>query len=110
MRIAFHKFLLISLLEQQPKCKSLGLILFYNNNGKSKINAKILHLGHFSNKPIVKQTRARSGWDAITNPHAKVFDPSPSQGHEPGNRMKVLFNMFLSFICVNTHKVWYKNL
>ena len=28
MKIAYHKFLLISLLEQKPKCKSLGLILF----------------------------------------------------------------------------------
>ena len=28
MKIAFHIFLLISLFEQQPKCKSLGSILF----------------------------------------------------------------------------------
>ena len=81
MRIAFHKFLLISLLEQKPKCKSLRLILFYNNNGKSKINAKILHLDYSSNIPIVKQTRAHSGWEAIANPHAKVFDPPvPARG------------------------------
>ena len=28
IKVAFHKFLLISLLEQLPKCKRLGLILF----------------------------------------------------------------------------------
>ena len=25
-------------------------------------------------------------------------------GHDPGNRMKILINIFLSFICENTHK------
>ena len=28
--------------------------------------------------------------------------------HDPSNRMKILFNMFLSFICKKAHKVWYK--
>ena len=58
-------------------------------------------------------TRARCRWGAIANLHAKVFDfpstPSAFLGHDPGNRMKILFNFFfLSFICENTHKVWYK--
>ena len=45
----------------------------------------------------------------LTPKHAQV----PPLGHDPtdpGNRMKISFNMFLSFICENTHKVWYKNL
>ena len=52
----------------------------------------------------------RSRWGAIANPHAKVFDPPPAPqvpplGHDPGNSMKICF---LSFICENTHKVWYE--
>ena len=57
--------------------------------------------------------RARSQWGAIANPHAKVFDsPSTPKSH-PGawpwqqNENSVCF---LSFICENTHKVWYNNL
>ena len=38
--------------------------------------------------------------------HAQV----PPLGHDPGNKMIIPFNMFLSFICENKHKVWYKNL
>ena len=58
-------------------------------------------------------TRACSRWGAIANPHAKVFDsPSTPQSH-PGawpwqqNENSVQY-VFLSFICENTHKVWYK--
>ena len=55
----------------------------------------------------------RSRWGAIANRHAKVFDPQhpqvPPLGHEPSNRIKILF-IFFSFICENMHKVWYKNL
>ena len=55
-----------------------------------------------ANFNIAKKTRARSRWGAITNPHAKVFDsppapPSPTPGHDLGNRMKILFNMFSIF-------------
>ena len=52
----------------------------------------------------------RSPWGSIANPHAKVFDPQHPQvtplEHDPSSRMKIMFNM--SFICENTHKVWYK--
>ena len=52
----------------------------------------------------------RSPWGSIANPHAKVFDPRhpqvPPLEHDPSSRMKIMFNM--SFICENTHKVWYK--
>ena len=34
----------------------------------------------------------------------------PPLGHDPGDRMNIPSDMFLSFICDNTHKVWYKNL
>ena len=37
--------------------------------------------------------RARSRWGAIANPHAKVLTP----GHDLGNRMKILFDMFSIF-------------
>ena len=50
---------------------------------------------------IKNTTRACSRWGAIANPHAKVFDPpaphSPTLGHDLGNRMKILFNMFSFF-------------
>ena len=64
---------------------------------------------------LIKTTRARSQWGAIANPHAKVFDsppapPSPTPGHDLGNRMKILFNMFSIFLFVRPHKVWCKNL
>ena len=29
---------------------------------------------------------------------------SPTPGHDSGNRMKIMFNMFLSLLCENTHK------
>ena len=51
----------------------------------------------------IYRTRARSWWGAIANPHAKVFDspppapPSPTPGHDLGNRMQILFNMFSIF-------------
>ena len=41
MKIAFHKFLLVSLLEQLPKCKSLGLILFLPFAMVTKMATKI---------------------------------------------------------------------
>ena len=48
-----------------------------------------------------KHTRVRSRWGAIANPHAKVFDSlaphGPTPGHDLGNRMKILFNMFSIF-------------
>ena len=48
-------------------------------------------------------TWMRSQWGAIANPHAKVFDPpppapqAPPLAHDPGNRVKILFNMFSIF-------------
>ena len=52
---------------------------------------------------------------AIPNPHAKVFDPSStpkshSWGMTPATEWKFCSICFLSFICKNAHKVWYKNL
>ena len=41
----------------------------------------------------------------LTPQHPQV----PPLGHDPSNRIKILFNI-ISFICENTHKVWYKNL
>ena len=57
---------------------------------------------------VTKLTRVRSRWGAIANPHAKVFyyppaPTSPTPGHDPGSRMKILFNMFFIFFCENTH-------
>ena len=47
------------------------------------------------------KTKEHSRWGAIANPHAKVFDSpstrSPNPGHDLGNRMKILFNMFSIF-------------
>ena len=46
-------------------------------------------------------------------PTLKFFTPSTPKSHpwrDPGNRMKILFNMFSIYFCENTHKVWYKNL
>ena len=56
-------------------------------------------------------TNMPSQWSAIANPHAKGFDTQhpkvPSLGHDPGNRMKIWFDI-LCFICEHTHKDWYK--
>ena len=47
---------------------------------------------------------------AIANPHAKVFDPQHPWGMTPATEWKVCSIWFLSFLCENTHVVWYKNL
>ena len=37
--------------------------------------------------------------------------PSSTPGHDPSNRMKILFNLFsIFYLWEHTHKVWYKNL
>ena len=36
--------------------------------------------------------------------------PSPTLGHDQCDRIKSCLVCFVSFICENTHKVWYKNL
>ena len=50
---------------------------------------------------LMLYTRARSRSGAIANPHAKVSDspstPQSHPGHDLGNRMKILFNMFSIF-------------
>ena len=38
------------------------------------------------------------------------FPKVPPLGHDTGDRIKIPSNIFVSFICENTHKVWYKNL
>ena len=61
--------------------------------------------------------------DLLTSPQGHQFDPRmkillafcsarhPRRfRHDPGDRMTILSDMFVSFICENTHKVWYKNL
>ena len=44
------------------------------------------------------KTTTRSRWGAIANPHPQVFDPqypqAPPLGHDPSDRMKILFDMF----------------
>ena len=59
----------------------------------------------------VKITRTCSRCGAIANPHAKVLTPEHPQvrtlENDPGNRFSL--KCFLSFICENTHKVWYKS-
>ena len=42
----------------------------------------------------------RSRWGAIANPHIQVFDPSTPKsrpGYDPGDRMKILFDIFHIF-------------
>ena len=59
------------------------------------------------------KTRACSRWGAIANSHAKVFySPSTpqSRGMTLATEWKFCSICFLSFICENTHKVWYKSL
>ena len=55
----------------------------------------------------------------ITMFKKKLFDPLgthpqcpkvPPLGHDPGDRIKSHLICFVSFICENTHKIWYKNL
>ena len=41
MKIAFHKFLVISLLEQWPNCKGLGFFSIFTVAMVTKIAAKI---------------------------------------------------------------------
>ena len=69
--------------------------------------------GGWSMKLNVKPERAVDGAPSQI-PTLKFFTPpasrSPSPGHDLGNRMKILFNMFFIFFCENTHKVWYKTL
>ena len=62
--------------------------------------------------PIYQQERPVDG--APSQIPTQVFDhqapPSPTLGHDPGDRMKIPSIRFISLICENTHKVWYKNL
>ena len=57
--------------------------------------------GAIKDKLSQTNTRICSGWGAIANPHAKIFDPpaTPSHisEHDPGDRMKILFDMFYIF-------------
>ena len=52
---------------------------------------------------LINSTRMRSRWGAIANPHAKCFDHQHPYvqplGHDPGHRMKTLFDMFYIYIC-----------
>ena len=62
---------------------------------------------------VAYQPRARSRWGAIANPHAKVFDSPkhpqvPTRGMTLATEWKFCSICFLSFICENAHKVWYK--
>ena len=47
-----------------------------------------------------------SQWSAIANPRVKGFDPQhpkvPPLGHDPGNRMKIWFDI-LYILFVSTH-------
>ena len=51
-------------------------------------------------------TSMPSQWSAIANPHAKGFDPQhpkvPPLRHDPGNRMKIWFDI-LYVLFVSTH-------
>ena len=62
---------------------------------------------------ILKLERAVDGAPSQI-PTLKFLTPpaprSPTPGHDLGNRMKFCSICFLSFICENTHTVWYKNL
>ena len=54
-------------------------------------------------------TRICSRWNAIANPHAKILDPQPPPSHipehDPGDRMKILFDMFyISYLWEHTPK------
>ena len=58
---------------------------------------------------IKMQTRARSQWGAIANPHAKVFDSPqhpqvPPRGMTLATEWKFCSICFPSYICENTHK------
>ena len=61
-------------------------------------------------------TRMRSLWGANANPHPQVFYPHNfySTSHPWGmtqvTEWKFRLICFMSFICENTNKVWYKNL
>ena len=48
--------------------------------------------------PKLIQTRMRSLWVGIATPHTQVFDPQhpqlPTLGYDPGDRMKIWFDMF----------------
>ena len=58
---------------------------------------KIIHSYHNKNGKLER---------AVDDPHAKVIDPLapqvPLRGHDPGNRMKIPFNMF-AIIYLSTH-------
>ena len=63
-----------------------------------------------------EKTWARSRWGSIANLHAKVFAWLPQLPAVPPRGMTLVTEWkfcsicFLSVICENTHKVWYKNL
>ena len=58
-------------------------------------------------------TSMPSQWSAIANP-VKGFDPQhpkfPPLGHDPGNRMKIQFDILYILFYEHTHKGWYKSL
>ena len=52
-------------------------------------------------------------WGTIANPHVKDLPSTPKShpwGMTPATEWKFCSICFLSFICKNAHKVWYKNL
>ena len=105
--------MIFSIVKYNYKCNYIYLVNWCQSNFTSCIKLYIWqHLYPFK---CNIETRVRSRWGAIANTQAKVIDsPSTLQshpGHDLGNRIKKFCSIcFLSFICENTHKVWYKNL
>ena len=72
-----------------PVC--LWFYILSQRQGRSKLMGK-LHIGSVMQKKLEC---------AVSNPHAQVFTPEhpkvPPLGHDPGNRMKIPFDMFHIF-------------
>ena len=70
-----------------------------------------------NNQDFFKRKKLERAFDGapLQIPTLKFVTPqatrSPSPGHDLGNRMKILFNMFsIFYLWEHTHTIWYKNL
>ena len=70
-------------------------------------NCAVEHAIYVSNSRVYTQNLVEFRKTIFLTP---PVPPSPTLGHDPGDRKNIRPICYISFICAKTHKVWFKNL